>query len=137
MRAVDLFHRHDDGPVRQPQQFGHDDAGLSVAQIVGLQAGEDQIGLLGVGRFGQQLGHAQRIERRQIFFFDMNGAIGAFGQCLANGLRCARGAGAQRHHFAAVLFLQAQRFFERESVGLVDFETEIALLNPTAAGVDA
>ncbi len=30
-----------------------------------------------------------------------------------------------------------QRFFERVGVGLVDFEAEIVLLNPAAAGVDA
>ena len=96
---------------------------MAVAQIVGLQAGQDQIGLLGLGGFGQQFGDAQRVEGRQIFFLDVNGAVGAFGQRLANGLRGARGSGAQRHHFATVLFLQPQRFFEREGVGFVDFES--------------
>ena len=94
-------------------------------------------GFSAFGGFGQQLGHAQRIEGRQIFFFDVNGAIGALGQRFANGLRGARGSGAQRDHFAAVLFLQLQRFFERVSIGLVDLEGKIVLLNPTAAGVDA
>jgi hypothetical protein len=36
-----------------------------------------------------------------------------------------------------MLFLQPQRFFEREGIRLIDFEAEIVLLNPAAARVDA
>ncbi len=44
--AILLLHLHDDGGVRQAQQLGQDHAGLAVTQVVGLQAGQDQIGLL-------------------------------------------------------------------------------------------
>ena len=93
--------------------------------------------MLGGGGFRQQLGDAQRVERGQVFFLDVNGAVGAFGQRLADGLRSARRPGAQRDHFAAVLLLQLQRLFERVSIRLIDLETEVALLNPAAARIDA
>ena len=38
-----------------------------------------------------------------------------------------------RDHFAAVLFLQAQRFFERVAVGLVRFEADVGFADPGAA----
>ena len=56
----------------------------------------------------------------ELFVFDMDGAVGAFGQRFADGLRGARRPGAKRDHFAAVLFLQLQACFERVGVGLVD-----------------
>ena len=71
-----------------------------------------------------------------LLVFDVNGAIGALGQSLANGLRCARRSSAQSDDLAAVLFLQLKRLFERISVGLIDLETEIALLDPAPARVD-
>ena len=42
-----LFHLHDDRGVRQPEQFGQDHAGLPIAQVVRLQTGKNQVGLLG------------------------------------------------------------------------------------------
>ena len=37
-----------------------------------------------------------------------------------------------RDHFAAVLFLQAQRFFERVAVRLVHFEADVGFFDPVA-----
>ena len=59
--APRLLRPHDDGGVRQPQHFGEDDAGLAVAEIVGLQAGEDQVGLLGFERPSPSCGRAPRV----------------------------------------------------------------------------
>ena len=39
--------------------------------------------------------------------------------------RRARGTGAERDHFAAVLFFQLQRLFERVGIGLVDLEAQV------------
>ena len=39
-----------------PEKLGHDDAGLPVAQVVGLKAGQDQVRLLGADGFGKQAG---------------------------------------------------------------------------------
>ena len=119
--------------MRQAQQFGQNDAGLAVAQIVRLQAGEHQIGRFGFERGGQQARGSQRIERADVFCFDVDGAVGAFGQRFANGLGGARGAGAQGDDFAAVLFLELQRGFQRVGVRLVDLEGEVGFLDPLAA----
>ena len=45
-------------------------------------------------------------------------------------------AGAQRHHFAAVLLLELQAGFQRVSVRLVDLVAEIGFLDPLARGGD-
>ena len=39
-------------------------------------------------------------------------------------------AGAQHDHFAAVLFLQEQRFFQRVGVRLVDLEAKVLFFDP-------
>ena len=43
MEPLPRFHLHDDGGVRDAEQFGEHHAGLAQTEIVGLQAGEDQI----------------------------------------------------------------------------------------------
>ena len=55
-------------------------------------------------RRGQQACGGQRIETGHVFF-DVDGAVGAFGERFADGLGGARRSGAQRHYFSAVLFL--------------------------------
>ena len=70
--------------MRQAQQLGQDDAGLSVSEIVGLEAGEDKIGRLCFESRGQQISNVQSIERCDI---DVYPAVGALGQGFANGLR--------------------------------------------------
>ena len=46
------------------------------------------------------------------------------------------GTEAKRDDFAAVLLLELQPLFESVSIGLVDFEIEVVLLNPAPAIVD-
>ena len=58
---------------------------------------------------------AQRIEQRKIVVGDMDAAVGAFGQRFLDGLLGALRPHRERHDFAAVLFFQAQGFFERVS----------------------
>ncbi len=74
----------------------------------------------------------KRIERVQIFGLDVNRAVRAFGQRFADGLRGALRTGAQHDHFAAVLFFQLQRLFERVGVRLIDLEAQVGFLDPLA-----
>ena len=103
--AAVRFDVHDDRGVRQPHHFGQDDAGLAVAEIVGLQAGQDQIGLLRFERASPSCGRATRgsVDSR-LSGFDVDRAIRAFRQSFANGLRGALRPRAKHHHFAAVSF---------------------------------
>ena len=55
-----------------------------------------------------------------------NGAVGAFGERFANGLRGARRSRAQRDHFSTVFLFELQRRLERIGIGLVDFKTKIS-----------
>ena len=78
------------------EQFRQHDAGLPVAEIVGLQAGENQ-----VRRFGFTASASRRANPSvsagpaELVFLDVNRAVGALGERLANGLRGALGSGAQ------------------------------------------
>ena len=69
--------------------------------------------------------------------FDVNRAIGAARQRLANHLRDARRPGRADDHFAAVLLLQPQRFLERVGVGLVHLEAGVLVANPGLVVVQA
>ncbi len=135
MAPSSLFHLHDDGGVRQAQQFGENHAGLPVAEIVGLKAGEDQVRGFGPDGGGQDAGGSQGIEGAH-FLFNMDGAVGAFGQRLADGLGGAGGSGAQGDHLSAVLFFQLQGFFQGIGVRLIDLVGNVAFLDPLARGCD-
>ena len=63
----------------------------------------------------------------------MDAAFGAFGQRLFDGLLGALRPHGNGHDFAAMLFLQAQRFFEREAIGLVRFKPDVGFANPARA----
>ena len=89
-------------------------------------------GFSGASAAASSLAAASGIECAQVFLFDMNGAVGAFGEGFANGLRGARGSGAQHHHFAPVFLFQLQAFFQGVSIGLIDLVAEIGILNPGA-----
>jgi hypothetical protein len=67
----------------------------------------------------------------------MDGAVGAFGQRFADGLRGPLRRGAQRDYLSAVLFFQLQRGFQRVRVRLVDFVRDVGFLNPLARWRDA
>ena len=60
----------------------------------------------------------------------MNGAIGAAGERFANHLGDPRGSCRADDHLAAVLLLEAQRFFERVGVRLVHLEAGVLIANP-------
>ena len=120
--------------VRQAQQFGQDDAGLPVAQIVGLQAGQDQIRLLRFARLRPASCAIASGSNAGRFSSSMWMARSA-PLARASRMVCERasGPGAKHHHLAAVLFFQLQPFFERIGIGLVDFEAEIGFFDPAAA----
>ena len=126
-----LFHLHDDGGVRQAQQFGQNHAGLAVAEIVGLQAGEDQVGASPFTAAASSCAAASGSSARHVFL-DVDGAVGAFGEGFANGRGGARRTGAEGDHFAAVLFLELQACFQGVGVRLVDLVGEIGLLRSTS-----
>ena len=64
---------------------------------------------------------------------DVDAAVGAFRQSFLDGLLGAVGAHGDGDDFAAVFFFQAQRFFEREAVGLVGFKADVGFADPGAA----
>jgi hypothetical protein len=124
------LHFHDDRRVRPAEPLGEDHADLREALIVGLQPGEDEVELLVLHRRRQRIARHERIGARQAIVLDVNGAIGAAGQRLANDLGHARGTGRADDHFTLVLLLQPQRLFERVGVGLVHLEAGVLLANP-------
>ncbi len=135
--AVLHFDLHDDGGVRQAEQFRQQHAGLAEAVIVALQAGQDQIELFLFDGGGERLGRAERIEQIKFVVGDVDAAVGALGQRFLDGLLGALGAHGNRDHFAAVLFLEAQAFFEGETVRLIHLEADIGFANPVAGIGDA
>ena len=132
MPASRLLDLHDDGGVRPAQQLSQDDAGLGKAVVVRLQAGEDQVEGLVLNRRRERFGGVEGIEANESVAFEMDGAVGALGQRLAQNLLRARRAAGDDHDLAAVLFLLAQRLFQRVGVGLVHFVGNV-VANPRAA----
>jgi len=61
---------------------------------------------------------------------DMNRAIGAARERLANHLLDTRRTGAADHHFPAVPLAQSQRFLERVGVRLVHLVADVLLADP-------
>ncbi len=61
---------------------------------------------------------------------DVDRAIGAARQRLANHLLHARGPGRADHHLAAVLLAQPQALLERVGIGLVHLVGHVLLANP-------
>src|SRR5258707_568481 len=123
---------HDERGVRQIQQGGEKDARLAEAVIVALQAREDEIDLFFGNRRGNDFCSAEWIELSENVVRDVDATIGALGESFLDGLLHAFGAERERDDFAAVLFLQAKRFFERVGVGLVHFEADVRLFDPVA-----
>ena len=115
------------------EQFGEQHAGLAKALVVALQPGEDQIEIFFLNCGRERTRRAQRIELEKFMIGDMDAAFGALGQRFLDGLLRALRPHRNGHHFAAVLFLQAQRFFEREAVRLVRFKSDVGFANPCAA----
>ncbi len=97
------LHVHDDGGMRKSGQFRQDRTGLAVAEIVGLQAGEQQVEGFALQAARQQFRTVKGVEAREGFVFEENGAIRALGQRLAQHRLHPRWSGRQRDHLAAVL----------------------------------
>ena len=101
-----------------------------MALIVGLQAGENQVELLlGHGR-GQAAAAAERVGRAERRVLDVDRAIRAARERLANHLLHARGPGRADHDLAAVLLAEPQALFERVGVGLVHLVRDVLLADP-------
>ena len=131
--ALDDFDGHDDRGVRAAEKFGEKNARLAEALVVALQAGEDQIEIFGFDGGGERTGRGERIELEKFVVGDVDAAVGAFGQGFLDGLLHALGAHGDGDDFAAVLFFQAQGFFERVGVGLVGFKADVGFADPGAA----
>ena len=116
--------------MRHAELLGEHDADLAEALVVGLQPGQHEVELLVADRRGQRLGHRDRIGRRQRVGLDVDGAIGAARQRLADHLRRARRPGRADDDLAAVLLLEPQRLFERVGVGLVELEAGVLVADP-------
>ena len=116
--------------MRQTEPLGQDDAGLRESLVVGLQAGEDEVEPLVRHRRAERLGDHERVGAGERVALDVDRAVGAARQRLAQHLRDARGPGRADDHFAAVLFLEPQRLLERVGVGLVHLVAGVLLANP-------
>ncbi len=130
MPAIGLFNLHDDGRVRPSQQLRQHHAGLRVAVIVGLQAGEDQIKLLIFNCRRKCPRGVRRVQPHKTGILKMNGTVRALGQRLAKHLLRPRRPGGNGDHFPAMLFFLPQSFFERKRVRLIHFVRNI-LTNPS------
>ena len=68
--------------MRPAQQFRHDHAGLRVAVVVRLQAGEDEVELFVFDGRGEGLGDVEGVQPDKAVVFKMDGAVRALGQRL-------------------------------------------------------
>jgi len=136
VRPVSVFVEDQRG-VGQVEEFGDDDAGLAEAEVFRLQAGEDEVGILRLDGGGEEAGYAECVAIAEVVAVDVDGAVCAFGESLADGLAYALGAGADDDDFAAVLLLELKGLFEGVGVGLVEGILEAGLFDPLTGGVDA
>ena len=88
-------------------------------------------------RGGQRLADDRRIGAGQRVALDVDGAIGAARQRFAQRLGTRAGPAEQTMTSPAVLLLEAQGFFERVGVGLVQLEAGVPIANPRPRLVDA
>ena len=114
------------------QQRGQKHAGLPETVIVALQAGEDQVHFFLGDCRGKDFRGAERIKLGEVIIGDVDAAVGAFRKGFLDGLLHTLRAERKRDHFAAVLFLQAQRFFQRVGIRFVHFEADVRFLDPVS-----
>ena len=67
----------------------------------------------------------------------MNAAVGALGERFLDGLLHALWPHRDGDHFAVLLFLQPQSFFERIRIGFIRLETNFGFANPRAPSMIA
>src|SRR5262249_1058038 len=123
--AISLLDLHDDRRMRPAEQLGEHNASLRVSVIIGLQASKNQIELLFFDSSGESLRGIEGIESDKRVVLEMNSAIGALGQCLAENLLRTRWPGGDHDHLAAVLLLLAQSLLERVGIGLINFVGDV------------
>jgi len=123
--------------VRDAEEFGQDNAGLTEAEVVRLETGEDQVGRLGLDGVSKDLGYAESVAPAEVVGLDVDGAIGSLGEGLTQGAGDAFGTGADDDDLAPVLLLELKRLFKRISVGFVNGVAEVALVDSLAVTGDA
>ena len=116
--------------MRDAEPLGEDDAGLAVALVVGLEAGEHEVELLVRHRRRERVGDDERVGRGERVVLDVQRAIRAARERLADHLLHARRPGRADDHLAAVLLAQAQRLLERVGVGLVHLVADVLFADP-------
>ena len=101
-----------------------------MALVIGLQPGEHQIEVLVLHRRGQSLGDDKRVRSAKRIVLDVNRAVGAAGERLADDRLHAGGAGRADDNLAAVFLPKPQRLFERVGIGLVHLVADVLFANP-------
>ena len=119
--------------MRHAEPLGEDDTDLAEALVVGLEPGQHEVELFVRHRRGKRVSDDERIGGGQRIRLDVDGAIGAARQRLANHLADAGGAGRADDDLPTVLLLEPQRLFERIGIRLVELEAGVAVANPRAA----
>ncbi len=123
--------------MRDLKPFGKHHADLCVSLVVGLQSGQHQIETLVAhgrrerGRRDGRVGAGKRV------VLDVNRPVRTARERFPDDLLHTRRTGAADHDFPAVLLAQAQRFFQRVRVRLVQLVAGILLTNPRARVVQA
>ncbi len=105
---------------------------MAEAVVVALEAGEDEVHFFLFDGGSQGFCGAERIELREVVVRDVNGAVGAFCESFLDGLLHALGAHGKNDDFPAMLFFQAQGFFEGVAVRLVHFEADVGFFDPVS-----
>ena len=119
------------------EQLGQNHARLGKPVIVRLQAGQHQVRGLLLDGARQGPRHPVSVEGLEGGIVQVQRPIRALGQRFLDGLLGARRPQRTHHHLPAMFFLQAQGFFQRIDVRLIDFETEVRFLDPGSRRVQA
>ena len=130
--GVGLLDLHDDGRVRPSQLFGQHHARLRKSVVIRLQASKDQVEILILHRGSKRLRGIEGVKTDKGIAFQVDGAVRALSEPLAQHLLRARGTAGDNHDLASVLLLLAQGLFQRVGIRLVDFVGNV-LANPCSA----
>jgi hypothetical protein len=98
-----------------------------------LKTGQDEVEILVLNGGSKRTGRSERVKLEEFRIENMDAAIGALGESFLDGLLGALGAHGDGHDLASMLFLQAQRLFQREAIRLVGFKSDVGFANPRAA----
>ena len=123
--------------MRQAQQFRKNHPRLGKSQVVGLEARQNQVGLFGLERLGQNFCSAIRVEVLESRIVEVQRAVSALGQSFFDGLLRSRRTQARDHDLSAVLFLQPQALFKSVDIRFVNLKAHIGRHHPSARRVDS